>query len=321
MPCLAALVALVLAAVADAQTYRLPPPGARWTTTSARVDTAVSDVPKEPDGPIITYIEPDRSKAAEPCDTCWTFDMMPEGLIYSPYLAGEKESRFRSYWAHEKDSGWIWDITLGGRVGLLRYGTTGDARPQGWQLDIEGAGFPRLDSERGGNLISADFRFGIPLSYGNDYYQMKFAYYHLSSHLGDEFLIRNPGFPRLNFTRDVLVWGHSITPCDNLRLYVEAGWAFVSDVSEPWEFQFGIDWAPTGSTGLCGTPFFAANGHLREEVDFGGNVVVQVGWAWRTSPASGLFRVGFEYFGGKSDQFSFFNRTENKVGLALWYDY
>jgi len=247
--------------------------------------------------------------------------MLPQGLIYASYLAGEKESRFRSYWSHEKDSGWLWDLTAGGRVGLWRYGTTLDERPQGWQLDIEGAAMPRLDLERDRDLVSADFRFGLPLTYGNDYYQGKFGYYHLSSHLGDEFLLANPGFTRLNYSRDELVWGHSLTPCEYLRLYVEAGWAFYSDISEPWAFQFGVDWAPTDATGARGAPFAAINAHLRQEVDYGGNLVVQVGWAWRRSPVSGMFRCGFEYYGGKSDQFAFFNESEQRVGLAIWYDY
>jgi hypothetical protein len=31
--------------------------------------------------------------------------------------------------------------------------------------------------------------------------------------------------------------------------------------------------------------------------------------------------LGIEYFNGKSDQFEFFDRYENKIGLALWYDF
>jgi hypothetical protein len=29
------------------------------------------------------------------------------------------QCRFASAWMHEKELGWIWDITLGGRVGIL----------------------------------------------------------------------------------------------------------------------------------------------------------------------------------------------------------
>ena len=38
-------------------------------------------------------------------------------------------------------------------------------------------------------------------------------------------------------------------------------------------------------------------------------------------PAGTAYRIGLEYYNGKSDQFEFFNQHENKLGLALWYDY
>lgn len=265
--------------------------------------------------------EDSPSATCQAADPDWHFQLFPYGLIYRPYLAGEKESRFRSYWAHEKDDGWIWDITLGGAVGLLRYGTSGKTRPEGFQVGLEGAGIPRLDLEEDSDLVSADFRFGIPVTYGTSKYQIKLAYYHLSSHLGDEYLLKHPGYPRLNYSRNVLVNGYSFYLSDRLRVYAEAGWAFSSDVAEPWEFQFGAEYSPAHATGLRGAPFAAIDGHLRQEVDYGGNLVVQAGWAWRGNPASGMFRMGFEYFNGKSDQFSFYDDSESKVGIGIWYDY
>jgi hypothetical protein len=249
----------------------------------------------------------------------WTF--FPQGLIYRSYLAGAKESRFRSVWNHETNNGNIWDITLGGNVGLVRYGNRGDARPEGFQLGLEGAGLVRLDIDEDRDVDAADYRFGIPLTWGDSIHQVKFAYYHLSSHVGDEFLLKNIGFNRLNYSRDVFVYGHSLYPREDVRIYGEAGYAFYADVAEPWEFQFGIDWSPAGRTGPYGAPFAAFNGHLREEVDYGGNFVVQGGWAWRRSPASGLFRVGGEYYSGKDDQFSFFDQSVQKAGFGIWYDY
>ena len=139
--------------------------------------------------------------------------------------------------------------------------------------------------------------------------------------MGDEFLLKNPGFNRLNYSRDVLVWGHSVYPQDNWRVYGEIGYAVDCDVSDPWELQFGVDYAPTGRTGGGGAPFAAVNGHLREEVDFGGNFVAQTGWCWRRSPATGLYRLGVEYYNGKDDQFSFFNDSVEKIGVGMWYDY
>ena len=110
------------------------------------------------------------------------------------YLGNEKASRFRGFWNYEKDEGWIWDITLGGRVWLSTLRQLGPSRPEGFEVEIEGAGIPRIDLQEENDLVSADFRFGIPVIYGTESYQVKLAYYHLSSHLGDEFLLKHPGF-------------------------------------------------------------------------------------------------------------------------------
>ncbi len=255
-------------------------------------------------------------------DALWGWQLLPQGTIYRSYLAGVRESRMASAWNYERHWGWMWDIALGGRAGMLRYGNQDPLRPEGFQIDIEGAAFPRLDLERDLDLVASDFRFGIPLTYGRGRYQTKLAYYHLSAHLGDEWMLRTAGWTRINYTRNALVWGHAYSLTDNLRLYAEAAWAFDTDGgAEPWEFQFGVDYSPLEPAGsLRGSPFVALNAHLREEVDFGGNFVVQAGWQWR-GPTGGLFRMGMQYFAGKSEQYEFFQQYEDKAGLGLWYDF
>lgn len=250
-----------------------------------------------------------------------SLQVLPSGLIYRSYLAGQKEPRFASMWVHERESNWIWDVAIGGRVGLLRYGTHDPCSPEGFQIDLEGAAFPRLDMEHKEDVVATDFRMGMPLSFGNRRFQTKFAVYHLSSHLGDEYMVRYQTFDRINYSRNVLVWGNSFYCTDDLRLYAEAGWAFYAvGGSEPWEFQFGAEYAPALPTGPRPAPFLAINTHLREEVDFGGNLVLQTGLAWRGS-GGGLFRAGMQYYSGKSDQYEFYDRFEDKLGLGIWYDY
>lgn len=255
------------------------------------------------------------------CDRAWQWQLLPGSIIYQSYLAGAKESRFSSVWAHDKYEGWIWDITLGGRVGLLRYGTPGTQRPEGWQFDMEGAASPRLDLEHYEDLMATDYRFGAPLTYGYGAYQTKVAVYHLSSHIGDEYLLLNPTFTRINYSRNALVWGNAYFLNDDTRMYAEAEWAFDKDVGQPWAFQFGVDYSPVRSGRKVSAPFAAINGHLREEVDFGGNLVAQAGWQWRPQGEGRLLRAGVQYYVGKSDQFEFFDVDESKIGLGLWYDY
>lgn len=256
-------------------------------------------------------------------DVTYTWQLLPDGLLYNSYLAGTKESRISGLFFHERDAGWLLDVTLGGRAGILRYGTSDTLRPEGWQLDLEGAAFPRFDLEKNWDLVASDFRIGVPLTYSKGCFRGKLAYYHLSSHLGDELLTRTPTMltSRINFSRDVLVLGGSYYPIASLRFYAEAGWAMASDGgSEPWEFQFGMEFLPECPRFLGGAPFLALNGHLREEIDFGGNLVAQTGWRWQ-GPTGHLLRLGAHYLNGPSNQFEFFRESEQQIGLGIWYDY
>lgn len=252
----------------------------------------------------------------------WSWRLLPRGLIYRSYLAGAREPRAGAEWNYVVGRGWVWDFTMGARIGLLRYGSGDAIRPQGWQLDIEGAALGRLAIDRNLDLEATDYRAGLPLTYGVGRYATKFAFYHLSSHVGDEFLLTHPGFTRLNYSRNVLVWGHSWSLTDNLRVYGEAGYAVENDGgSQPWEFQFGADYAPLYPTGFSGAPFLAFNSHLRQEVNFGGQFTMHAGWAWRDDGPGRLFRTGLMYFNGKHRQLSFPFAYEHQVGVGAWYDF
>ncbi len=251
----------------------------------------------------------------------WEWRLLPDGLMYPAYLAGGRESRFATHWVDGGELGPLWDVTLGGRVGILRFGSPGPIRPEGWQIDVEGAAFPRLALDYDRDLLGVDFRFGVPLTLRRGPLEVKLAYFHLSSHMGDELLLKDPDAVRINYVRDALVLGLSVYPRHNLRLYGEAGWAFYIDGgARPWEFQVGVDMAPTHPTGFRGAPFVAVNGRLRQENDFGGNLTVQAGWMWR-SEAGRTLRGGFHFFQGQAEQFQWFERHERLVGGGLWYDF
>ena len=213
------------------------------------------------------------------------------------------------------DSGWP--------RGLLRYGTDNSLWPQGWQLDVEGAAFPRLDLEHEEDLVDCDYRGGLLSTTRQGPVETKFGYYHLSSHLGDEYIIRYPDTlaTRINYVRDSLIAGAAVYLNPSLRLYGEVGWCFHEDGgARPWEFQFGADFSSPEPTGISGAPFFAINGHLRQENNFGGNLSMQTGWQWRGRDGH-LARVGMHYFNGMSDHYQFYNMFEEEIGFGLWYDY
>jgi hypothetical protein len=253
----------------------------------------------------------------------WFWQVLPDGLIYRSYQAGVHEPRLSIIAFHEADGRSLWDGTLGGRVGLVRYGTCDGLYPHGWQLDVEAAAMVRLTLDEIRDFETADYRVGIPLTYGIENWQFKFAMYHLSSHLGDEFAIANPGSldGRINYVRDALVLGASYYPHPAWRVYSEAAYAVnVDGGAEPWEFQFGTELSRPGPTGPRGTPFLAFNAHLREEHNFGGDLTTQAGWLWRGHEGQ-VVRAGVHYFNGKSSQYQTFDDSEQQIGFGMWYDF
>jgi len=272
----------------------------------------------------------------EPLDDLWAprpwhWQILPNNLIWTSYLAGPKEPRFATVWYDDagldpfnpgRPNGGMWDSTLGGRAAILRYGSDNELHPQGFELQIEGAAFVRLHMAEERDLRSSDYRFGIPLIYGVGRWQTKLAYYHLSAHLGDEAMVRYQTLDRINYVRDVIVWGNSYYPLDWMRIYGEVGWSFFNDGgSQPWELQFGTELVQARPTGPRGAPFLAVNGMLRQELAWGGNVCIQTGWAWRGDRSQRLFRVGFEYLNGADPQYEFVYDVQNRAGVGLWYDF
>jgi hypothetical protein len=246
---------------------------------------------------------------------------MPEGLLYHSYLAGEKEPRISSAWLTETDRGLVWDATLGGRVGLWRYGTPGVDHPQGFQWDLEGAAMVRLDPEVNTDVEAVDFRFGMLATFRDGPWAMKAGYYHISSHLGDEFLLRNVGFPRRNYVRDSTIVGLSYDVTDAWRLYGEAGYAVSHEGGAlPVEFQYGTEYS-SNSLSSWGGPYAAINGHTREDEGWITGVNVVSGWQWRGADTRHRFRVGMQYYTGPALQYSFVGQTETLLGAGLWFDY
>jgi len=271
----------------------------------------------------------------------WTWQMFPNGFIYPNYLAAV-QNRLGGSWNYERNDNWIWDITLGGRAPLFRYGNRSALFPEGWQLDLEGSVHLRLHLRKAMDMEANDFRFGLPLSYGTKTWQICTGYYHVSSHVGDERILReivddindNSFHPndlsprygsryRLNYYREAWLLGFAYLPTPNTRLYAEVDYAFmIGELTKPWHFQFGAEYSPRyPARGGWGSPFAAINVRLMQEFNFDGNLTTQAGWQWRGS-RNELFRIGLQYFAGVSDQYSFIvHRREHKIGVGVWYDF
>jgi hypothetical protein len=328
---LVALLAATLVRAPCGQGQSLAPPP--YASVPTAINSPLVIVPDGAGGPPVytppseevlppRFINPnERFDSASSNPDAWTFQVLPTGFMYRSYLAGVKESRMGTQLYWERKQGTLWDVTLGGRMPMLRYGTEDHFWPEGFQADLEGAAFPRLNPDDGRTVVSNDYRFGVPLTYRYGQWETKIGYYHSCSHLGDQYILEHPGVNRISVTRDVLVAGVGYRPIRDIRIYSEAGWAFSTyGESAPWDFQFGVEYSPARPNGYHGAPFVAINGHLRQEVNFGGEFVVQSGWQWRGDSGQ-LWRFGLHYLNGMSNQYQFLNQFEEQIGAGMWYDF
>ena len=219
-------------------------------------------------------------------------------------------------------SEWRSEASIGARLPLWRYGTDDPLRPEGWQVDVEGAAFVRIDVESGTDVDAIDFRTGLLLSWRRGRTAFKAGTYHISNHVGDEYLEKNPGFERIEYVRDSLIGGVTHDLIDAVSVYGELAYAYgTQGGAEPLELQFGIEYNPEPSTIWWGRPFAGFDVHLREEFGFGGNVNAVAGMQWRSVESGRALRWGVQYFNGKALQYSFFDRDEEWIGTGLWLDF
>jgi hypothetical protein len=255
-----------------------------------------------------------------------TWQVLPTGLLYHSYLAGEKEPRFNAIWLTDQNGKRNWETQVGGRLGILRKGTRGAVLPQGWQLDLEGGAQARVMLDEDSDLEAADFRVGILSTHRRGLWSTKFGYYHLSSHIGDEYLIKNPGFVRLNYVRDAVIMGLSrdilIGDRPDVRVYGEYAYALNHEYASPMEIQTGTEYSPLIFNGVRGSPYIAVNGHFRQDQNWGqSGFNVVWGWQWRSMETNHRFRIGAQYYDGPSLQWSFVNIKERLIGWGIWMDY
>jgi hypothetical protein len=251
----------------------------------------------------------------------WRWEFLPQGFLYHTYWASTAEPRLATRAINDLGGLNSLDSQIGGRIGILRFGNP-DAE-EGFQLDLLGGANLRQNTDTyDWDMTGTDYRYDIPLTYRRGSHAWKFGFYHVSSHMGDEFLNYHPSIARIDYYRNSLYLGYSYYVTPEFRVYGEIDYAIRHDFSEPWHLQFGFDWGPVQPTGVRGAPFLAINGHLREELGFGGNVSAQAGWAWKGKGlGAGTLRTGLHYYNGGSPQFSFYRESEQQLGWGLWYDF
>jgi hypothetical protein len=212
---------------------------------------------------------------------------------------------------------------MGVRYAILQLHREGDPGG-GLQLAGDLAWFGQFDWENSTDNIGWDGLYSFFLSWSAlPELVLRAGMLHFSSHLGDEY-IETTGRERIEYTREEFLAGLRYTPLDSLGGYVEYGHAYDlrnEALMEEGRAQGGLEWQPEPMIWERRlAPFAALDVSAYQENDWDENVTVQVGIVRPGVGRGGAWRLGFEYYDGRSPLGEFFQDEERSLALGLWLD-
>jgi hypothetical protein len=249
-----------------------------------------------------------------------SYVVLPERDLFDPPLADPRWPHFSVIWQYYLD-----DDELG-NVGATSFGETfpvlrwPDGSGGGIELGIQGGVFSIFDLDApSSDLINSDFLGGAFVGWRAGDVSATLRAYHQSSHLGDEFLLRNRA-ERVNLSYEVIEALASVD-VGMLRVYGGGGWIVHVDPDEidRVSAQAGLELvSPVAFFRGMVRPLGAIDVHVREESDWKPDFAARAG-VELASPVLRRLRLQLlaEYYDGRSPNGQFFGREIDTVGVGL----
>lgn len=249
-------------------------------------------------------------------------EFLPAGHLFRPLIADQRWPHFsatlQNY--HEDDElENVGAVSLGATIPLYENDFFDGAGR--WSLSVEGVVFSIFDLDtRSKDLVNSDYWAGIPMSYAWNGFSAVGRVYHQSSHLGDEYLLRNPvdridlNYEGLDFRLSYDFFG------DLLRAYGGGGYIFSKnpDDLKPWSTQCGFELRCPRTFFKYFRPVAALDLQSREENDWDLDWSARVGVQLDAEKLQGrTLHILFEYFQGHSPNGQFFARDIEYLGVGV----
>ncbi|WP_348663791.1 DUF1207 domain-containing protein [Chlamydia vaughanii] len=225
---------------------------------------------------------------------------------------------------------------IGNRVGSAIFGgdfillRLFDVTPLHGDLDIgiQGGVFSVFDLDHPDScMVNSDFFVAGLLGFAVDKWSLRFRLWHLSSHLGDEFLLTHPNFPRFNLSDEGVDLFVSLRYNAQIRVYGGLGYIVSRDLTfpeRPLYIEAGAELRPFGlrEGNLHAQPIFAMHFRFWEEQKFGIDQTYIVGMEWSKFRDVGRkIRAFVEYHQGFSKEGQFVREPCNYYGFRLTYGF
>ncbi|MBI2743508.1 MAG: DUF1207 domain-containing protein [Chlamydiales bacterium] len=186
---------------------------------------------------------------------------------------------------------------------------------------------PHKSNHETSELINTDYLVGIPLSYAADRWAFRARIYHISSHLGDEFLVNHPSFlhKRKNPSFEAIDFFTSYQFSKDFRGYFGPGVIVHSDDSFPMKtfyVEYGMELRLFGKKldyhRLYGTPFLAIHLENWQVRNWSLDTTIKAGYELSKLQGVGRkMRIYADYHQGFSYEGQFFKKRVKYYEIGL----
>ncbi|MDP1836569.1 MAG: DUF1207 domain-containing protein [Chlamydiales bacterium] len=270
------------------------------------------------------------------CDPCWYKHgiLMPQCKTLFPQFMADPRAINMSVGWRFNDSVFdknVIDVSYGQPFPIWRWFNVfccGDAM----EIDLEGALwaiFEPLDDSA--PLVNADYYVGFPLTWACGRWSWRLRGYHISSHIGDEYLIEHPGFDRRNPSAQYLDFFLAYQLTEAMRIYWGYGRIFMVDASFPVKrnyFEWGVEtYFPYFNWDgyqycVLGRPFYAMHFRFREDDNYREDATYVLGYElYKMTGLGGKLRGFLEYHKGASLEGQFCRFQTDYLSFRLSYGY
>jgi len=269
----------------------------------------------------------DLAGTQPPAQTTTTIDeklpsgFLPPSQLFKPLIADPRWPHFslayRNYLG-DKELKNVGSASFGESFALYR--GNGPFGGQ-WETGLQAAVFSIFDLDAHSiDLINSDFFVGLFGSYRVGDFSLSSRLLHQSSHLGDEFVLRNRA-RRINLSYEGVDLKLSYDFGRTLRLYLGGGVLFDQDPSDlkPWSTQIGAEFrSPRTYFGGLVTPIAGLDLQNREESHWRTDVSLRAGVEFASPRVlDRRMQLFIEYFNGRSPNGQFYGRSIQYLGLGL----
>ena len=277
----------------------------------ADIAAYAAQAPKERDTPEVKVLEDLR------------LGILPGGLAFRPLIADPRWPHFAityQYYVNDRKLRDVGAVSFGETFTLYR-DKLGDVW---WEIGIQAGVFAVFDLDAASkDLVNADYLGAVALGFRRESLSALVRVFHQSSHLGDEFLLRNR-VNRVNLSYEAFDLRLSYDFFgDVLRLYAGGGYLFDQDPSnlKPGSVQWGVEfrspWRPSPTI----RPIAAVDVQNREENDWHADVSVRSGVEIGALLGERKLQLMIEYFRGHSPNGQFYREKIDYIGLGAHFHF